>query len=350
MKLGRKTSIKSWGIFSGSLPASSMYYVCFHRTHRHCTRLPPCSAGGFSRNLPATTVFFSHAKSASYSAKQYFPLTRNQPASQPASQPNKAGVGALAISRVHLLPSCLLLPFPPATPTRPPTQNNRAALDSLGATTSSEFGHRSAATGSHLQHGGGDGNGRGCGREERRRQRSGRGRGRAGGERRREAVPVPANLRVLRQRQGPEAQLPGRRRRARQGAGTWPRLFSSPEKSPPLRGGTPAKIQSLRGNRRPPWSPRPRSISRLSRSTRLRLCGGVCRRLLPWRTPRPSVIMYPRARAARRLGRGSGKPCSAARHPGSRKAQRSFAVSGGGLVAEWSPRTMMDDGCRARTR
>ena len=50
----------------------------------------PCSAGGFSRNLPATTVFFSHAKSASYSAKQYFPLTRNQPASQPASQPNKA--------------------------------------------------------------------------------------------------------------------------------------------------------------------------------------------------------------------------------------------------------------------
>ena len=52
--------------------------------------LMPCSAGGFSRNLPATTVFFSHAKSASYSAKQYFPLTRNQPASQPASQPNKA--------------------------------------------------------------------------------------------------------------------------------------------------------------------------------------------------------------------------------------------------------------------
>ena len=52
----------------------------------------PCSAGGFSRNLPATTVFFSHTKSASYSAKQYFPLTRNQPASQPASQPNKAKV------------------------------------------------------------------------------------------------------------------------------------------------------------------------------------------------------------------------------------------------------------------
>jgi len=52
-------------------------------------RCLPCSAGGFSRNLPATTVFFSHAKSASYSAKQYFPLTRNQPASQPASQPNK---------------------------------------------------------------------------------------------------------------------------------------------------------------------------------------------------------------------------------------------------------------------
>jgi len=54
--------------------------------------MKPCSAGGFSRNLPATTVFFSHAKSASYSAKQYFPLTRNQPASQPASQPNKAHV------------------------------------------------------------------------------------------------------------------------------------------------------------------------------------------------------------------------------------------------------------------
>ena len=52
----------------------------------------PCSAGGFSRNLPATTVFFSHTKSASYSAKQYFPLTRNQPASQPASQPNKAQI------------------------------------------------------------------------------------------------------------------------------------------------------------------------------------------------------------------------------------------------------------------
>ena len=36
--------------------------------------LPPCSAGGFSRNQPAATVFFSHTKSAS------------QPASQPAEQ------------------------------------------------------------------------------------------------------------------------------------------------------------------------------------------------------------------------------------------------------------------------
>ena len=40
------------------------------------------------------------------------------------------------------------------------------------------------------------------------------------GERRREAVPVPPDLRLLRQRQGPEGELPGRRRRAWQGAGT----------------------------------------------------------------------------------------------------------------------------------
>ena len=57
-----------------------------HAASRAHLMLPPCSAGGFSRNLPATTVFFSHTKSASYSAKQYFPLTRNQPASQPASR------------------------------------------------------------------------------------------------------------------------------------------------------------------------------------------------------------------------------------------------------------------------
>jgi len=40
---------------------------------------------------PATTVFSSHAKSASQPANQQcFPLTPNQPAIQPASQPNKS--------------------------------------------------------------------------------------------------------------------------------------------------------------------------------------------------------------------------------------------------------------------
>ena len=47
----------------------------------------PCSAGGFSRNQPATTVFFSHAKSASHSANSIFLSHEiSQPASQPASR------------------------------------------------------------------------------------------------------------------------------------------------------------------------------------------------------------------------------------------------------------------------
>lgn len=66
---------------------------------------------------------------------------------------------------------------------------------------------------------GADGNG-GCGGEERRSRGGGDG---GAGERwrwcRGEAVAVQADLRVLRQRQGEEGQLPGRRRRARQGTG-----------------------------------------------------------------------------------------------------------------------------------
>jgi len=47
----------------------------------------PCSAGGFSRNQPATTVFFSHAKSANNSANSIFLSHEiSQPASQPASR------------------------------------------------------------------------------------------------------------------------------------------------------------------------------------------------------------------------------------------------------------------------
>jgi len=51
----------------------------------------PCSAGGFSRIQPATTVFFSHAKSAQPPANQpansiFLSREISQPSSQPASR------------------------------------------------------------------------------------------------------------------------------------------------------------------------------------------------------------------------------------------------------------------------
>ena len=52
--------------------------------------LMSCSAGGFSRILPATTVFFSHAKLAQPPANQpansiFLSREISQPSSQPAS-------------------------------------------------------------------------------------------------------------------------------------------------------------------------------------------------------------------------------------------------------------------------
>jgi len=64
----------------------------------------PCSAGGFSRIQPATTVFFSHAKSAQPPANQpansiFLSREISQPSSQPASRTSRKAVNIYGFSK-----------------------------------------------------------------------------------------------------------------------------------------------------------------------------------------------------------------------------------------------------------
>jgi hypothetical protein len=139
----------------------------------------------------------------------------------------------------------------------------------------------------------------------------------------------------------------------------------SPQKNPAF---TVKKFQSFRGGESPPpglvpdENPAPFCCCHLvclapldcaSAAGRLRVLLLLRRQLRPWRPPRvPSLGDHAPALCAAHAW-DAVNLCSAARHRGSRKAPRVFAVLGGGLVVERSSSSQtimkwMVLGCRAR--